>query len=226
MKARAVVHRTGDEAVVDELQRLAHQHGDVTDAHQGARLLAVLGADVDVQLAQLGHLLAVLLAQQVDRFAPTTPGSGPPLRDQLGALADEDLGVPAADAGEPQEALIVDVRDDQADLIDVADDREERGAGRRARDAGNRRAHDVDRHIVGERAGGLREDGCRSRLVARRAGGREQLAEHFGQRHARQPMTLHLAVRRGRRRRRAATPGRAPLDGRAAATGVLDTVAR
>ena len=59
---------------------------------------------------------------------PTTPGSGAVARDELDALADEDLRVPAADADEAQEAVVVDVRDDQADLVDVADDREERRA--------------------------------------------------------------------------------------------------
>ena len=40
--------------------------------------------------------------------------------------------IPAADAGEPEEAVVVDVVDDQADLVDVADDGERRavaGAG-------------------------------------------------------------------------------------------------
>ena len=57
---------------------------------------------------------------------PQTPGSGPSLREHLDALPGEDLPVPAADADEAQKALVVDVRDDQADLVDVSDDGEER----------------------------------------------------------------------------------------------------
>ena len=100
--------------------------GDVADAHELARLVAVLGADVHVQVAQLGDLLAILLAQQVDRLAADDAGQRPVLRQELDALADEDLRVPAADADEAQEAVVVDVRDDEPDLVDVTDDREER----------------------------------------------------------------------------------------------------
>ena len=105
--------------------RLAGDHRDVADAHELARLVAVLGADVDVQVAQLGDLLALLLAQQVDRLAARDARHDAVARRDLHALADEDLRVPAADAHEAQEAVVVDVRDDQADLVDVADDREE-----------------------------------------------------------------------------------------------------
>ncbi len=41
--------------------------------HEVARLRAVLGADVDVQVAHLGHLLALLLAQQVNRLLADHP---------------------------------------------------------------------------------------------------------------------------------------------------------
>ena len=182
--AEAVVHRARDDAVVVQLERLAGDHGDVADAHELARLVAVLGADVDVQVAQLGDLLALLLAQQVDRLAPDDAGQRAVARDELTALADEDLRIPAADADEAQEAVVVDVRDDQADLVDVADDREQRRAFGRARDARDGGAHDVDRHVVGEGAAGLGEDGRRSGLVAGRAGGGEQLAKDVWKRHA------------------------------------------
>ena len=41
-------------------------------------------------------------------------------------LADQDLRVPAADRREPDEALLVDVGDREPDLVDVADDRDQR----------------------------------------------------------------------------------------------------
>ncbi len=76
-RADAVVQRARDQPPAEQADRIGVDHGDVADAHVLARLLAVSGADVDVQLADLGDLLAVLLAQQVDRLladdAPTTP---------------------------------------------------------------------------------------------------------------------------------------------------------
>ena len=124
--AEPVVHRARDDAAVRVLDRLAGDHRDVADAHPAARLVAVGGADVDVQLAQLGDLLALLLLEQVDRLLADDAGDGAVARGDLDALADEDHRVPAADAAEPEEALVVDVVDDQADLVDVADDREQR----------------------------------------------------------------------------------------------------
>ena len=53
-----------------------------------------------------------------------------------------------------QEAVVVDVRDDEADLVDVADDREQRRAGLRAGHAGHGGPHDVDRDVLRERAAG------------------------------------------------------------------------
>ena len=179
-RAEPVVHRARDDAVVAQLERLAGDDRDVADAHELARLVAVLGADVDVQVAQLGHLLALLLLEQVDRLAPGHAGDDAVARHELDALADEDLRVPAADAHEAQEAVVVDVRDDQADLVDVADDGEERGAGRRALDARDGGAHDVDLDVVGERAARFGEDGGGRRLVARGPGGGEELAKDVG----------------------------------------------
>ena len=77
----------------------------------------------------LGDLLALVVLEQVDRLLADDAGDRAVARGELDALADEDLRVPAADAGEAQEALVVDVGDDQADLVDVADDR--RASGRR-----------------------------------------------------------------------------------------------
>ena len=108
-------------------------------------------------------------------FLPTTPGTMPVARGQLHALADEDHRVPAADAAEPEEAVVVDVVDDEADLVDVADDGEQRAAGRplHARDAG---ADAVVGHL-GERGGGVAEHGGGRLLVARRTRSGEQVSE-------------------------------------------------
>ena len=83
--------------------------GDVADAHEPARLVAVGRADVEVQVTQLGHLLALLVAQEVDRLLADHAGERARARRELDALADEDLRIPAADAGEAQEAVVLDV---------------------------------------------------------------------------------------------------------------------
>ena len=59
--AEAIVHRARGDAAVRQLDRIAVDHGHVADPHERARLVAVLGADVDVQLLELGHLLAVVV---------------------------------------------------------------------------------------------------------------------------------------------------------------------
>ena len=50
----------------------------------------------------------------------------PVLRLQLHALREQHLCAPAADRPEVDEAVVADVRDDHSDLVDVADDREQR----------------------------------------------------------------------------------------------------
>ncbi len=130
-----------------------------------ARLVAVSGADVDVQVLQLRDVLAVVGLHQVDRLLADHAVELAALRRQLDALADEDDRVPAADALEAQEAVVVDVRDDHADLVDVADDRGQRTAGRpsHARDRG---ADHVGAD-VGERLRRRRARPSRRGLVAR-----------------------------------------------------------
>ena len=94
-------------------------------------------------------------------FLPITPGTAPAARGERDALADEDLRVPAADAGEAQEAVVVDVGDDQADLVDVADDRQRRAA------AGALHARPGGAHHVGARPRRTRRPRRRRRARAR-----------------------------------------------------------
>ncbi len=148
---------------------------------RAARLVAVGGADVDVQVAQLGHLLALLLLEQVDRLLADDAVHDAVARGDLDALADEDDRVPAADAAEPEEAVVVDVVDDQADLVDVADHGEQRPVGG-ALDARDGRADGVVADL-GEGGGGVAEDGGGGLLVARRPRGRQQLAQDLGDGH-------------------------------------------
>ena len=124
--AKAVVHRPRDQTLAGHRHRLGGDHDRVADPDQLLGLLAVGGADVDVHALQLDDLFPLLGVEQVDRLAPDDAGDEAVLAADLDPLADEDLRVPAADRGEPEEALLVDVGDGQADLVDVADDREQR----------------------------------------------------------------------------------------------------
>ncbi|CAA9477717.1 MAG: hypothetical protein AVDCRST_MAG13-960 [uncultured Solirubrobacteraceae bacterium] len=192
-----VVHRLGDRAAVGQFDGIAGQHRGVPDADHPARLVAVRGADVDVELLELRDALAVVVLEQVDRLAPDDARDLAAARAHHDALAHEDLRIPAADGGEPQEARVLDVGDDEADLVDVADDGHARPAGG-AGHARVRGAHGVGVH-VGEGRGGLAPDGGRSGLVARRAVGDQEGAEDVGKRHGRGTLE-------GRRRSRRAGP--------------------
>src|SRR5439155_581867 len=97
----------------------------------------------------------------------------------LHARADEDLRVPAADAGEPEHAVVVDVRDDQPDLVDVADDRGQRAAVTALHD-GDARAHEIAAHVRAEALRRLAPDARRGLLVARRSRGGQQRAQGLG----------------------------------------------
>ena len=113
----------------------AGDHGDVADAHHPARLVAVLGADVDVQVAQLGRpSCAPPRCSRWIGFLPTTPGMIPSRVTTSSRWPTRITGSQPPTPQEPQEAVVVDVGDDQPDLVDVADDRDasarRRGAGR------------------------------------------------------------------------------------------------
>ena len=170
--AEAVVHRPGDEALAGDRHRLGGDHDRVADADQLGGLLAVGGADVDVHALQLDHLLALVGLEQVDRLAADDAGDEAVLAAHLDPLADQDLRVPAADRGEPEEALLVDVGDDQPDLVDVADHREQR---RGVADAGDRGADAVAAEL-GE-GGGLAPDVGGRALVAGGRAGAQQVVE-------------------------------------------------
>jgi hypothetical protein len=136
-----------------------------------------------VQVLHLGGALALVVLQQVDRLLADHARDDAGLRRHLDALADQDHRIPPADADEVDVTLVVDVRDDQADLVDVADDRDT-GTVARPGDARGDRAHDVGGHL-GERRARLGERAGRRRLIARRAGGGEQAAQDVGEGHRR-----------------------------------------
>jgi hypothetical protein len=136
-----------------------------------------------VQLLDASDLLALVVLEQVDRLLAHDAGDLPAARLEQHALADEDLRVPAADAAEAQEAVVVDVRDDETDLVDVADDRQRRAAGG-SRHPRPHRAHHVGDDL-GERGGRVAEHGSRRRLVARWTVSGDERAQNRRDRHRR-----------------------------------------
>src|SRR4029453_2774422 len=86
--------------------------------------VARAGAHVDVQLLELGSFGVFPTAQPAAIGATHDPGDRAAARQQLDPLAAEDLGVPAPDAPEVDEALVVHVGDDQPDLVDMPEDSE------------------------------------------------------------------------------------------------------
>ena len=79
----------------------------------------------------LRDLLAVIGVEQVDRLLADDAGHNTVAGRDGYALTNQHLRVPAANACEAEETRVLDVRNDQADLIDVTDDRERRAvAGR------------------------------------------------------------------------------------------------
>ena len=171
--AEPVVHRARDQAVAGEAQRLGGDHDRVADPDQLGGLVAVGGADVDVQALQLDHLLARVGVEQVQRLAPDDAEHRAVPALDLDSLADQDLRVPAADRREPEEALLVDVADRRG---------RSRRCGRRRRAAATAspmRATEEPIPSAGERGEGgrLAPDRGGRRLVAGGPGGAEELVE-------------------------------------------------
>ena len=94
-------------------------HG-VADADRLQGLFLVGRADVEPQVLHLRHLLPLFLGQQMDWLAGDDAEDRPLGGPDGHPLADQHFGVPAADRLNIEEALVVDVLDDQADLVAVA----------------------------------------------------------------------------------------------------------
>jgi len=122
---------------VGKQQRRGVDHRHIADPHAGTGLVAVLRPDVDVEVLELGDLLAVLVLEQMDRLTRDDAGNGAVASLEGDPLADQHDGIPTSHLPEAQIAVVVDVRDVEADLVDVADDGE-RGAAGGAGDAGER----------------------------------------------------------------------------------------
>ena len=167
--AEAVVERARRQAAIRQLDRLGSDHDLVALGDHFAGVVAVTRADVHVQLLELGGLLALLGFEEVNRLAPDHAHDRALAGEHLDSLADQHLRIPAARADHVQEALVAHVADQQGDLVDVADDHEQRVLGAPAH-ARNGSAHGIDRDIRAEGVGGLAPNGRRSGLVPGRPG--------------------------------------------------------
>jgi len=151
--------------------------GGVADPDCLPRVLGVARADVDVHVLDLDRLpLLALLPRQPRRgdHARDTPVA----REDLDALAEQHLWVPAAEPAEREVAELVGVRDRETDLVQVAEEREQRPfAG--ARDA----RHGVPDGVAGdlrERTRRLAPDRGGGGLRAGRAWRLEEFPQQFG----------------------------------------------
>jgi len=155
--------------------------GGISGTHEQARLRPVARADVEVEIVEADRL--AILAGLPLQLARTDDARKAPVACQdLDTLAEDDVRVEAAELADGDEPVVAGVGDDERDLVDVADDGEERPA-RGARDAHPRRAEHVGVHLA-ERGGLLAPHRGGELLLPRRPGGREQAPETVRNRHA------------------------------------------
>ena len=114
-------------------------------------------------------------------------GQRPVPREHVDALAHHHGRVEATDRPDRGDAVVAEVRDDDADLVDVAHDRERRAFGR-AGNAHPRAAEDVGRDLA-DRCGGLAPHGGGGMFLARRTGRGQQAFEQLGKGHGREDTT-------------------------------------
>ncbi len=96
-------------------------HDGVAHADAGGLGLGFVGgADVDVHVLFLDHLAALVGREQVGGLGPDDADDVAPVGLDDDALGEEGLIPPAAELEELEEAVVVDVGDDEADLVHVA----------------------------------------------------------------------------------------------------------
>ena len=177
--AEPVVERAGDQPAPFERQRVGGDHGRSRRCARARARRRSSAAPMSMCMSRSSTTF--LRCSSLSRWIglrPITPGTGAVLGLDSHALAEQDLRVPAADRREVQEALLVDVGDHQADLVDVPDDREKRACVRRRRSGPPRsRARRVV--TVGER-GGVSPDVARGALVAGGPGAPRRSRRSFG----------------------------------------------
>jgi hypothetical protein len=105
------------------------EHRGVADPYRAPGIVCVARADVDVQVLDLDGL-PILALLPGEPLRGDHAGNAPVAGEDLDALAEQDLRVPAAEPAEREVAALVGVRDREADLVQVAEEREQRPAAR------------------------------------------------------------------------------------------------
>ena len=169
-------------------ERRAVPERRVPGTHELLELVAVLRADVEDEIVELDRLALLAPAAALLLHARHhDAGQRPVSREHVDPLADHHGRVEAAELADGGHAVVAEVRDDGADLVDVADDRERRAAGR-ARHAHPRAAEHVGRDLA-DRRGSLPPHGRDGALLPGRTGRRQQALEQLGKRHGRRDTT-------------------------------------
>jgi hypothetical protein len=180
--ADPVVERTGDgPAAVQRERRPVPQRG-VARPDELLQLVAVLRADVEEEVLVLDRLaLLPAAAAELVQARRDHTRERPLAREHVDPLADHRVRVEAADRSHRGDAVVAEVRDDDADLVDVPDDGEGRPAGGPGH-ADPRAAEDVGRDLADGR-GGLAPHLRRGALLTGRSGRRQQPFEQLGKGH-------------------------------------------
>ena len=163
-RARPVIEAARRDAVLREHQNRLLDDGGIAGADAGGGRRRVVRADVNEEAFDARRLASRLALQRMRGDAPDDAEDRAILRDDLDALPGEHLIVPAADGAEGERAVAIDVRDEQADLVDMPGDQHARP--RRVRiEARDAVAADVRPHLGGIRARVLPPDPRGGRLV-------------------------------------------------------------
>ena len=125
--AGLIVKRAGHTDAAPEDFRAVGVDGWVADADDCKGVGAVVHADINPHVMTLRDALAVLGREQVDGALAGDAEHGAIAGEDVKAAAGGDDLVVAAEEFEVQVTLVVDMRDDQADLVDVAGEHQ-RGA--------------------------------------------------------------------------------------------------
>ena len=144
-----VVDAARHDAPVRQLLHVRVQHRGISDAHALERFGPGGGADVDPQVRDLGDLVYVLFLHEVDRLLADHAAHGSLRPRDYDALPDQHLGVPPADPGEVEVAVVIHVCHLEPDLVDVAGEHEARRA--LGVHGGGRVTVDIGFDVIGER---------------------------------------------------------------------------
>ena len=125
--AGAVVEAARRDPAARELDRQPDHHHRIARLDERPRLVAVARADVDIQLLPLDLLVVLEPARDHAR-----DGAVP--SPNLDALAVGDVGTRAAQPVHGDQRVVRDVRDGEADHVQVRDQSEQRALARAARD--------------------------------------------------------------------------------------------